>query len=410
MTKSIERSKKEITLLNESLKPTNFLALKYLFSKTRFNIVSIISLFSVFVLSVSYFAFTIILSVLSGLESYSLQFSKSFDPEIKITKYDEGLIALNQQDVVFLTEMDDTISKILRTKVLVENNGEINYAEIIGVDKNFNRVVDFSKLVNVGEYSELNDYNSYTSYSLTEKLNLNLFNISGAFNIYFLNTQYPDLLFRPYKNSKILFSDGVFTTRNDDQENIIIADVSVVQELMGLESNVYSDLYFSNFRKNKKLKEKLKEYFTDYKVQSRDEINETIFKMIQSEKLVVILIMIMIIIISSFNVISTVIMLIIEKEKDIQTLRILGLKKSSIQNIFFQNGILINTIGVFLGLVVGTIIILIQKNTGFISVGEMGLAYPVEIKTINYFIILLTASIVAVVSSFISSGAVKKLS
>ncbi len=392
------------------MKPTNFLAIKYLFSKTRFNIVSIISLFSVFVLSVSYFAFTIILSVLSGLGSYSLEFSKSFDPEIKITQYDEGLITLDQHDFVFLSKIDDTVSKILRTKVLVENNGEINYAEIIGVDKNFNSVVDFSKLVNVGEYSELNDYNSYTSYSLTEKLNLNLFNISGAFNVYYLNTQYPDLLFRPYKNSKILFSDGVFTTRNDDQENIIIADVSVVQELLGLNSNVFSDLYFSNFRKNEKLKKKLKEYFTDYKVQTRDEINETLFKMIQSEKLVVTLIMVMIIIISAFNVISTVIMLIIEKEKDIQTLRVLGLTKSSIQNIFFQNGVLINTIGLSLGLFVGTIIILIQKNTGFISVGEMGLAYPVEIKAINYFIILLTAILVAVISSFISSSAAKKLS
>tara|TARA_B100001939_G_C16945371_1_gene620078 strand:- start:3160 stop:4338 length:1179 start_codon:yes stop_codon:yes gene_type:complete len=392
------------------LKPTNFLAIKYLFSKTRFNIVSIISLFSVFVLSVSYFAFTIILSVLSGLGSYSLEFSKSFDPEIKITQYDESLITLDQHDFVFLSKIDDTVSKILRTKVLVENNGEINYAEIIGVDKNFNSVVDFSKLVNVGEYYELNDYNSYTSYSLTEKLNLNLFNISGAFNVYYLNTQYPDLLFRPYKNSKILFSDGVFTTRNDDQENIIIADVSVVQELLGLSSNVFSDLYFSNFRKNEKLKKKLKEYFTDYKVQTRDEINETLFKMIQSEKLVVTLIMVMIIIISAFNVISTVIMLIIEKEKDIQTLRVLGLTKSSIQNIFFQNGVLINTIGLSLGLVVGTIIILIQKNTGFISVGDMGLAYPVEIKAINYFIILLTAILVAVISSFISSSAAKKLS
>ena len=392
------------------MKPTNFLAIKYLFSKTRFNIVSIISLFSIFVLSVSYFAFTIILSVLSGLGSYSLQFSKSFDPEIKITKYDEGLITLNQQDVLFLSKIDDTVSKILRTKVLVENNGEINYAEIIGVDKNFNSVVDFSKLVNVGEYSELNDYNSYTSYSLTEKLNLNLFNISGAFNVYYLNTQYPDLLFRPYKNSKILFSDGVFTTRNDDQENIIIADVSVVQELLGLSSNVFSDLYFSNFRKNEKLKQKLKEYFTDYKVQTRDEINETLFKMIQSEKLVVTLIMVMIIIISAFNVISTVIMLIIEKEKDIQTLRVLGLKKSSIQNVFFQNGVLINSIGLSLGLVVGTIIILIQKKTGFISVGDMGLAYPVEIKGINYFIVLLTAILVAVISSYISSSTAKKLS
>ncbi len=399
-----------ITLLNKSLKPTNFLAIKYLFSKTRFNIVSVISLFSVLVLSVSYFAFTIILSVLSGLESYSLQFSKSFDPEIKISTYDQDLIALEQQDYAFLSKIDDSVSKILRTKVLVENNGEINYAEIIGVDKNFNNVIGFSELINVGKYTELNDYNSYTSYSLTEKLNLNLYNISGAFNVYHLNTQYPDLIFRPYKNSKILFSDGVFTTRNDDQENIIIADVSVVQQLLGLKSNIYTDLYFSNFKKNKKLKQKLKEHFTDYKVQSHGEINETLFKMIQSEKLVVTLIMIMIVMISAFNVISTVIILILEKEKDIQTLRVLGLTKSSIQSVFFQNGVLINTIGLSLGLVVGTIIIMIQKNTGFISVGDMGLAYPVELKVINYFIILLTAFFIALISSFVSSSAVKKLS
>ena len=399
-----------ITLLNKSLKPTNFLAIKYLFSKTRFNIVSVISLFSVLVLSVSYFAFTIILSVLSGLESYSLQFSKSFDPEIKISTYDQDLIALEQQDYAFLSKIDDSVSKILRTKVLVENNGEINYAEIIGVDKNFNNVIGFSELINVGKHTELNDYNSYTSYSLTEKLNLNLYNISGAFNVYHLNTQYPDLIFRPYKNSKILFSDGVFTTRNDDQENIIIADVSVVQQLLGLKSNIYTDLYFSNFKKNKKLKQKLKEHFTDYKVQSHGEINETLFKMIQSEKLVVTLIMIMIVMISAFNVISTVIILILEKEKDIQTLRVLGLTKSSIQSVFFQNGVLINTIGLSLGLVVGTIIIMIQKNTGFISVGDMGLAYPVELKVINYFIILLTAFFIALISSFVSSSAVKKLS
>ncbi len=362
------------------------------------------------VLSVSYFAFTVILSVLSGLESYSLQFSKSFDPEIKISTYNQDIITLDQQDYAFLSKIDDTFSKILRAKVLVENNGEINYAEIIGVDKNFNNVVGFSELINVGKYTELNDYNSYTSYSLTDKLNLNLYNISGAFNVYHINTQYPDLLFRPYKNSKILFSDGVFTTRNDDQENIIIADISIVQELLGLKSNVYSDLYFSNFRKDEKLKQKLKEYFIGYKVQSHGEMNETLFKMIQSEKLAVILIMIMIVMISAFNVISTVIILVIEKEKDIQTLRVLGLTKSSIQNIFFQNGVLINTIGLSLGLVVGTIILLIQKNTGFISVGDMGLAYPVEIKAINYFIILLTGFLVAIISSFISSSAVKKLS
>ena len=77
------------------MKPTNFLAFKYLFSKTRFNIVSIISLFSIVVLSVSYFSFTVILSVLSGLENYSLQFSKSFDPEIKVSQKNNQLIILD---------------------------------------------------------------------------------------------------------------------------------------------------------------------------------------------------------------------------------------------------------------------------------------------------------------------------
>ena len=84
------------------MKPTNFLAFKYLFSKTRFNIVSIISLFSIIVLSVSYFSFTVILSVLSGLENYSLQFSKSFDPEIKVSQKNNQLIILDNSDLDFL--------------------------------------------------------------------------------------------------------------------------------------------------------------------------------------------------------------------------------------------------------------------------------------------------------------------
>ena len=57
--------------------------------------------------------------------------------------------------------------------------------------------------------------------------------------------------------------------------------------------------------------------------------------MIQSEKLAVTLIMIMIIIISAFNVISSIVMLVIEKENDIKTLKFLGLNKGGVQSVFF---------------------------------------------------------------------------
>ena len=160
------------------------------------------------VLSVSYFSFTVILSVLSGLENYSLQFSKSFDPEIKVSQKNNQLIILDDSDLDFLSKHENNVTKILKGNVLIENDGEVNYAEIIGVDKNFNNVIDFSKLLGVGNYKGLNEFNSYTSYSLTEKLDLNLFNAAGAYNVYSINNIYPDVLFRPFKNNVVLFSDG----------------------------------------------------------------------------------------------------------------------------------------------------------------------------------------------------------
>ena len=361
------------------------------------------------VLSVSYFSFTVILSVLSGLENYSLQFSKSFDPEIKVSQKNNQLIILDDSDLDFLSKHKNHATKILKGNVLIENNGEVNYAEIIGVDKNFNNVIGFSKLLGVGSYKGLNEFNSYTSYSLTEKLDLNLFSAAGAYNVYSINNIYPDVLFRPFKNNVVLFSDGVFTSRNDREENVIVADLSIVQNLFGLNEHTCSEIYFSDSKNNNDLRLELKDHFIDFKVQSHEEINETLYKMIQSEKLAVTLIMTMIVIISVFNVISSVLILIIEKENDIKTLKFLGLNNKDAQSVFFKNGLLLNSLGLLIGTIIGTILIILQKNLELIKVGGMNLPYPVEITASNYVIIMAVGLVVAVVSSYVSSLAVKKL-
>ena len=361
------------------------------------------------VLSVSYFSFTVILSVLSGLENFSLQFSKSFDPEIKVSQKNNQLIILGDSDLDFLSKHENYATKVLRGNVLIENDGEVNYAEIIGVDKNFNNVIGFSKLLGLGSYKGLNEFNSYTSYSLTEKLDLNLFSAAGAYNVYSINNIYPDVLFRPFKNNVVLFSDGVFTSRNDSEENVIVADLSVVQNLFGLNEYTCSEIYFSDSENTNSLKQEIEDHFIGFKVQSHDEINETLYKMIQSEKLAVTLIMIMIIIISAFNVISSIVMLVIEKENDIKTLKFLGLNNGGVQSVFFKNGLLLNGLGLLIGSIIGTILIILQKNLALIKVGGMNLAYPVEITASNYVIIVVVSLVVAVVSSYFSSLAVKKL-
>ena len=84
MTKSTKLLRVKAKTLLNNMNVENFLSYRYLFSKTNYNIVSIISKFSVLVLSIAYFSFLTILSVFSGLEDYSLGFSKSFDPDIKM--------------------------------------------------------------------------------------------------------------------------------------------------------------------------------------------------------------------------------------------------------------------------------------------------------------------------------------
>ena len=392
------------------MKASSFLAFKYLFSKTKFSIVSIISAFSIVVLTLAYFSFFTILSVFSGLEQYSLNFSKSFDPDVKIFSDSESFFKLESEDLLFISDNlgEKSFSKIVTGNVLINHEGAITYGKILGVDDNFNSVIDFSNIISVGQYSELESSEAYTSYSLAEKLDLTLFNTAGAFEIYSVNSSYPDNLLVPFKNSKSLFSKGVFTTRNNDNENIIVCNLETAQSLFGLKGNMFSEIYLASDDKVK-IKNILKSRFNSLSVKTHEELNETLFKMMKSEKLIVSIIMIMIVLISVFNVIGAVIMLIVEKEFDLKTFKVLGMNNKDVENIFFKNGLFINFIGLSLGLFFGISLVFAQMKFSIVRISSLELAYPVEFNLKNLLLVVFTALFVGLASSYLSSKAVRKL-
>lgn len=393
------------------MKASSFLATKYLFSKTKFNIVSIISVFSITVLTLAYFSFFTILSVFSGLEKYSLTFSKSFDPDLKIYSKNDKFFKLEKDDLKFLSETfgDKFFSKVVTGNVLVQYNGATAFAKILGVDENFENIIAFSEIISVGKYKPLKKPRSYTSYSISEKLDLTLFNSSGSFSIYSINGSYPENLSNPFKKSVVLFSDGIFTSRNNENENIIVCSIDVAQFLFELKENTFSEIIIKNASNHKDLKKILKTRFDSLIIKSHNELNETLYKMMKSEKLIVTAIMIMIVILSVFNIIGAVIMLIVEKEFDIRSLKILGMTKADLEIVFFKNGMLINLIGLIIGLFLSIIIVFIQLKFSIVKVGSLELAYPVQFNFSNLITVIFTALLVGAISSYISSKAVKKL-
>ncbi len=391
------------------MKADYFISLRYLFSKTKYNLVSFISKFSIIVLTIAYFSFLTILSVFSGLEDYSLTFSKSFDPDIKIEPIDKNHISDTKIDSLLSNFKGiEKYSKVVKGNVVVQFEGKTDYAELYGVDNSFNEVINIDSIISVGRYPILNNQEVLTSYSLASDLDLVLFNSSGIFEIFSVNPRYPESALNPIGNTRKVLSSGVFTPRNEVNGKLIIADIKTAQSLFAISDKTFSEILIKSDEAKSSVAF-LRENLSNYRVRTHKELNESLFKIMNSEKLIVSLIMLLIVFVSTFNVIASTVMLIVEKESDIKTMKAIGMSKKKIKSIFFKHNLLLNSIGGIIGIAFSTIIVYAQLKLSFFKIPGLDVAYPVSLDFTNIIFVLITIIITGLCSAYFSSLVVKKL-
>ena len=386
-----------------------FISLRYLFSKTKYNLVSFISKFSIIVLTIAYFSFLTILSVFSGLEDYSLTFSKSFDPDIKIEPINKNYISDTKIDSLLSSFKGiEKYSKVVKGNVVVQFDGKTEYAELYGVDNSFNEVINIDSIISVGRYPILNNQEVLTSYGLASNLDLVLFNSSGIFEIFSVNPSYPEATFNPIGNTRRVVSSGVFTPRNEINGNLIIANIKTAQSLFATNEKTSSEILIKSKEPNKS-SAFLKENLPNYRIRTHKELNESLYKIMNSEKLIVSLIMLLIVFVSTFNVIASTVMLIVEKESDLKTMKAIGMSKKKIKSIFFKHNLLVNSIGGIIGIAFSTIIVYAQLKLSLFKIPGLDVAYPVSLDFANIIFVFITIIITGLCSAYFSSLIVKKL-
>ena len=146
----------------------------------------------------------------------------------------------------------------------------------------------------------------------------------------------------------------------------------------------YSEILLSTNGDPRVIKDEIESVFPDYSVLTHKEQNETLYKIMQSEKLVITAIMFFIVLISAFNVIAAVSMLIIEKEDNIKTLKALGMNKKELFQLFFKHGVLINFSGLIIGLFSSLAVVFLQINYSVVSIPGLDVPYPVSLKAEKY--------------------------
>ena len=395
-----------------------YIAIKYFFSKKKIGYVHLLSIITQVGIAIGTAALVLVLSVFNGFENLVLDMYNVFDPHIKITSA-EGKNFQNKKiiDLLLLEEEINVFSSVLEEKVLVEYNKKQYLATIKGVDTNYNKLTNFDSILVNGDYI---DNFQKTNVAVVGRgvayyLSMNIGSFFENMTIYLPNRNSKNML----KIENVFVSSsispvGIFGVQQEIDSKYIITPISFVQNLIqkqqyvsAIEINLKEKSKMLDFQKM--LSEELGE---KYLIKNQYQQQDFLFKILNTERLVVLLILIFIMIISAFNIISSLAVLIIDKKKDIDQLNNLGLDKQSIRKVFTYKSMLGVLSGSFFGLLFGFSLAYLQQEFGFVKMGEGSFvidAYPVKILLKDLIFIQIIVLLIGFVASLLTSRLMLKI-
>lgn len=389
---------------SRKLKLSLYIAKRYLFAKKSRNAINVISAVSVAGVTVGTMALIIVLSVFNGLETLVHSIFDTFDPDIKITIKEGKTFSPDSSKLAQLT----SVGGVSCYSLCIEENALLKYgdrqyiATIKGVDGNYVCVSGIDSSMYDGEFLLTSPNGrpwAVPGAGIANYLGLRI-NLVTPLNIYVprrtgsANLNPEDAFIR-----RFIFPSGIYQVEQEYDSKYIYLPIGFARELLENEEGVSSIEVGLKIGENVDIVQKniSKIFGEEFLVQNRYQQQELFYKVMKSERMAIFLILTLILIIASFNIIGSLTMLIIEKERDIEILKSLGADNKLIRKIFIFEGWLISIIGAIAGIILGFIVCWIQQRYGLVRLQSESLimdAYPVVVKLKDFIIVPATVLLI----------------
>jgi lipoprotein-releasing system permease protein len=382
-----------------------YIAKRYLLAKKSRNVINIISAVSVTGVAVGTMALIIVLSVFNGLESMVNSIFNTFDPELKITAVHGKVFDADPARLLRLSELKgiEAWSATLEENALLMYEKKQFIATIKGVDENYSRVT--------GIDSAMTDNDKFSLWSTGKRPQAVVG--AGVANNLGLNVSFISQLqiWVPKRTGSVnldpeeafikryITPAGIFRVEHDYDSRYVYIPLEFARELLEYDNQVSSvEIKTSRQSNIDRVKREVKKIFgPEYFVRNRFEQQEIFYKVMRSERLAIFIILTLILLIASFNIIGSLTMLIIEKERDIEILRSLGADNTLIRKIFIFEGWLISITGAVMGIIFGFLICWLQQRFGLLKLNSETLmiqAYPVVMKLKDFIVVPVTVLLI----------------
>lgn len=390
-----------------------YIAKRYLFTKSKNNAINIISIIAAFGIIVGSASLFIVLSGFSGLKDFSLQFSTYSDPDLKLFPTQGKTITFSEADFQKLKNIDGiaSYSKVIEERVVLVNDTKNQILTLKGVDENYPQMTIDSMLVE-GKWMEPGMDQIVTGWGTSHSLSIGVFDFSNPLKIYIPRPGQGQLTsLKGAYNVINVANSGVFQINQDIDNSIVFTNFDTAKDLLEYNDNQVSAIELIVSKDPETVRHDIETAFgNSIIIKDRAQLNDALYKMLNTENLAVYLIFTLILIIALFNVIGSIIMMILDKKKNLNTLYNLGASIKDIRRIFFLQGSLMSVVGGFLGVCIGYLLIANQIH-GPDALKVMltpSLPYPATLKLSNFIVVIITITILGILASKIASTRITK--
>jgi lipoprotein-releasing system permease protein len=356
-------------------------------------------------------ALFIVLCGFNGLRDFSLAFTSFVDPDLKVVPVKTKTFVINDSLLKDVLQLDNvlTFSKSVEENVFLSTNETGDVVSVKGVSELFpSKTID--SILFDGEW--ISGSNQIVSgWGIANKLSYGIYDYSKGITLYAPRPGKNQILSVEGSFSKLtVVNVGLFEINEDLDFSLIYTGLKDLQNLLGYTENQISsvEIILKDPLKSEETANLLRSKLgSEFKVKTKEQLNDTLYKMLNTEQVAVYLVFTLVLIIALFNLISSIIIMVLEKRKNLKTLYNSGATHNEIKKIFYFQGLIITFLGGATGMFLGFLLMLIQQKFSVFMITS-SLAYPVSIELSTFLIVSVTILALGSFASKISSNVVTK--
>lgn len=391
------------------------MAWRYLFARKSTSAINLITMIAGFGVAIGTAALLLVLSVFNGFEDLFLTMFNNLNPDVRIVAAEGKTFEVDEKMLRGLDQLEGiaAVSQTLEETAIFSYDDKQNAATIKGVDEAFPLINGIDSMVNDGAYeldvSSREGFGAVIGYDLAVTLGIDPLNQFERLTVFmlrpkprgggFMTTGRTNYLRREFRPT------GVVRSQESMENQAVIVSIDKARDLLSVSDSTVSSLEVAlkpDFI-NKATYRRIEEYLGPaFLVKDRYQQENTILKLMQIEKWVAYAIGSLMMILISFNLVGALWMVVLDKRQDISILRSLGMTEGNVSGVFMRVGLLLCGLGLLAGFVLATLLFVLQKYFGLISLpGLLTEAYPISFRWHNFVVVALTVLGIGLLASLL---------